>query len=61
MWGMAIVMSCIFVMVNERRKCYSKKEEFKFSGGEENGGILTIQKYLSTWNCVKQFYVQTGH
>lgn len=53
MWGMAIVMSCIFMMVNERRKCYSKKEEFKFSGGEENGGILTIQKYLSTWNGVK--------
>lgn len=53
MWGMVIVMSCIFMMVNERRKWYSKKEEFKFSGGEENGGNFTIQKYLSTWNCVK--------
>lgn len=38
---------------NERRKWYNKKEEFKFSGGEENVCILTIKKYLSTWNCVK--------
>ncbi len=24
------------------------KKEFDFSGGEENGGIPTIKKYLST-------------
>lgn len=41
------------MMVNERRKWYNKKEKFEFSGGEENGGILKIKKYLSTWNCVK--------
>ena len=22
-------------------------------GGEEDGGIFKIKKYLSTWNCVK--------
>lgn len=43
---------CILMIVNERRKWYDTKE-FKFSGGEENGSILTIKKYLSTWNCVK--------
>jgi len=48
---MAIVMSCTFIIVNERRKWYNKKTQF--SGGEENGSILTIKKYLSTWNCVK--------
>ena len=44
---MAIVMSCIFMIVYERRKWYNKKE-FEFRGGEENGSILTIKKYLST-------------
>ncbi len=38
---------CIFMIVNERRKWYNKKE-FEFRGGEENGSILTIKKYLST-------------
>jgi hypothetical protein len=40
-------------MVNGRRKWYNKREKFEFRGGEENGSILTIEKYLSTWNCVK--------
>ena len=44
---MAIVMSCIYLIVNERRKWYDKKE-FVFSGGEENGSILTIKKFIST-------------
>lgn len=38
--------SSIFKIVNERRKWYNKKTEF--SGGKENGSILTIKKYLST-------------
>lgn len=53
MWGMAIIMFYIFMVVNERRKWHDKKEKFDFSGGKENDGILTIKKYLSTWNCVK--------